>query len=137
MFRLGGVYTTTSTSTGTQGGGSVSLNTCQELFVALDLFMLSSFMSDFCKDQRRSDLAAAVTPPLHPARSLHTHTPPVPAQPPDCPGHALRHRPGHQGGHTALVTLKEWLMELRATANSDEDTEHMTHFRMVTPMRAV
>ena len=100
MFRLGGVYTTTSTSTGTQGGGSVSLNTCQELFVALDLFMLSSFMSDFCQDQRRSDLAAAVTPPLHPARSLHTQTPPVTAQPPDCPGHALRHRPGHQGGHT-------------------------------------
>ena len=24
------------------------------------------------------------------------------------------------------VTLKEWLMELRATANSDEDTEHIS-----------
>ena len=73
MFRLGGVSTTTNTTTsttGTQGGGSVSLNTCQELFVALDLFMLSSFMSDFCQDQRRSDLAeaGASTPTLHLSR---------------------------------------------------------------------
>ena len=25
-----------------------------------------------------------------------------------------------------LVTVKEWLMELRATTNSDEDTEHIS-----------
>ena len=25
-----------------------------------------------------------------------------------------------------LVTVKEWLIELRATANSDEDTEHIS-----------
>ena len=122
MFRLGGVYTTT-TSTGTQGGGSESVNTCQELFVALDLFMLSSFMSDFCQDQRRSDLAAAVTPPLHPARSLqptlHLSRPSLQIVP-------VTLSDIGQGIKVVTLTVKEWLMEPRDTANSDEDTEHIS-----------
>ena len=81
-------------------------------------------MSDFCQDQRRSDLAAAVTPPLHPARSLHTHTPHsrrslqiVPVTLSDI-GEGIK--------VVTLVTVKEWLIELRATANSDEDTEYIS-----------
>ena len=128
MFRLGGVYTTTTTSTGTQGGGSVSLNTCQELFVALDLFMLSSFMSDFCKDQRRSDLHSAVLAPSSPP----SREPPHPHS--TCHGPASRlSRSRSQTSARAsrrslvtLVTVKEWLMEPRDTANSDEDTEHIS-----------
>ena len=62
------------------------------------------------------------TPPLHPARSLHTHTPPsrrslqiVPVTLSDIGQGIIKE-----------VTVKEWLIELRATANSDEDTEHIS-----------
>ena len=73
------------------------------------------------------------TPPLHPARSLHTHTPPsrrslqiVPVTLSDI-----------GQGIIKVVTVKEWLIELRATANSDEDTEHISFADAKAALRAV
>ena len=82
--------------------------------------MLSSFMSDFCQDQRRSDLAAAVTPPLHPARSLHLSRPSLQIVP------VTLSDIGQGIKEVTLVIVKEWLIEHRDTANSDEDTEHIS-----------
>ena len=81
-------------------------------------------MSDFCQDQRRSDLAAAVTPPLHPARSLqptlHLSRPSLQIVP------VTLSDIGQGIKVVTLVTVKEWLIEHRDTANSDEDTEHIS-----------
>ena len=57
-----------------------------------------------------------------PGASVHTHTPPsrrslqiVPVTLSDIGQGIIKE-----------VTVKEWLIELRATANSDEDTEHIS-----------